>query len=118
MIESDAGVFAPVGFGFSGTDAARAQATAIASLLAPISATRIGSTGGGADIGPSVAAARIPAMSLDVDGTKYFQIHHTDADTVDKIDPADLARCAAAMTAMAYVVADMPQRLGEAPGTH
>lgn len=117
MIESDAGVFAPLGFGFSGNDAARAQVAAIARLLAPIGATRIGASGGGADIGPSVQAARIPAMSLDVDGGKYFLIHHTDADTVDKIDPTELARCAAAMTAMAYVVADMPVRLGETPGT-
>jgi carboxypeptidase Q len=117
MIESDAGVFAPLGFGFSGNDAARAQVAAIARLLAPIGATRIGASGGGADIGPSVQAARIPAMSLEVDGAKYFLIHHTDADTVDKIDPTELARCAAAMTAMAYVVADMPVRLGETPGT-
>ena len=117
MIESDAGVFAPQGFGLSGNETAREQAGAIASLLAPIGATHIGASGGGADIGPSVTAARIPAMSLDVDGAKYFLIHHTEADTVDKIDPADLARCAAAMAAMAYVVADMPQRLGEAQGT-
>jgi carboxypeptidase Q len=118
MIESDAGVSSPIGFGFSGNDAARAQAAAIASLLDSIGATRIGASGGGADIGPSIAAGRVPAMSLDVDGSKYFLIHHTDADTVDKIDPSELAKCAAAMASMAYVVADMPLRLGEAAGTH
>lgn len=117
MIESDAGVFAPLGFGLSANDTGRAQAAAIASLLAPVGATRISPSGGGADIGPSVALARIPAMSLEVDGSRYFQIHHTEADTVDKIDPDELARCVAAMTVMAYVVADMPQRLGEAQGT-
>ena len=117
MIESDAGVFAPVGFGFSGNDIARAQVTAIASLLGSIGATRIAASGGGADIGPSIIAGRVPAMSLEVDGSKYFLIHHTASDIVDKIDPAELARCVAALTSMAYVVADMPQRLGEAPGT-
>jgi carboxypeptidase Q len=117
MIESDAGVFAPLGFGLSANETARAQVQAVASLLGPIGATHVAASGGGADIGPSVTAGRIPAMSLDVDGAKYFLIHHTDADTVDKIDPADMARCVAAMTAMAYVVADMPQRLGEAQGT-
>jgi len=117
MIESDAGVFAPTGFGFSGNDIARAQVSAIASLLASTGATRIAASGGGADIGPSVVAGRVPAMSLEVDGAKYFLIHHTAADTVDKIDPADFARCVAALAGMAYVVADMPQRLGEAPGT-
>jgi carboxypeptidase Q len=52
-------------------------------------------------------------MSLDVDGSKYFLIHHTPADTIDKIDPVEMAKCAAAVAVMAYVVADMPQRLGE-----
>ena len=117
MIESDLGVAAPSGFGFSGNDAARAQVTAIASLLSPIGATHIGPSGGGADIGPSVAAARIPSMSPEVDSTKYFVIHHTQADTVDRIDPGDMARHVAALSAMAYVVADMPIRLGESVGT-
>jgi carboxypeptidase Q len=117
MMESDAGVFTPLGFGFSGNDTARAQVTAIASLLGATGATHIAASGGGADIGPSVVAGRVPAMSLEVEGSKYFLVHHTDADTVDKIDAMDLAKCVAAMTGMAYVVADMPQRLGEAPGT-
>ena len=117
MIESDLGVASPSGFGFSGNDTARAQVRAIAELLAPIGATRIGPSGGGADIGPSVAAARIPAMSPQVDSSEYFVIHHTAADTVDRIDPVDMARHTAALAAMAYVVADMPIRLGDVPGT-
>jgi carboxypeptidase Q len=52
-------------------------------------------------------------MSLEVDTSQYFQIHHTPADTVDKIDPVEMAKCAAAVTVMAYVVADLPFRLGE-----
>lgn len=111
MIESDGGVFRPSGFGFSGSEAGRATVTRIASLLSGINADRIESTGGGADIGPSVQAANIPAMSLEVDGSQYFTIHHTAADTVDKISPSDMARCVAAMAVMSYVVADMPQRL-------
>lgn len=112
MIESDGGVFRPSGFGFSGSEAGRATIVRIASLLSGINADRIESTGGGADIGPSVQAANIPAMSLEVDGSQYFTIHHTAADTVDKISPTDMARCVAAMAVMSYVVADMTQRLG------
>jgi carboxypeptidase Q len=111
MLESDGGVFRPSGFGFSGPERGRAVVTQIGSLLAPIAADRIGPSGGGADIGPSVEAADIPAMSLEVDGSKYFLIHHTQADTVDKIDPHDIARCVAAISVMSYVVADMPQTL-------
>jgi carboxypeptidase Q len=112
MIETDGGVFRPVGFGFSGSDAARSTVKDIATLLVGVGATRIGASGGGADIGPSVQAANVPSMSLDVDGSLYFTIHHTPADTVDKIEPTDLARCVAALAVMGYVVADMPTRLG------
>jgi len=110
MFESDSGVFKPTGFGFSGTDSARKTIQEIAALLQPIGADTIGAVGGGADIGPSVQAAGIPALSLDVEGN-YFLIHHTEADTVDKIDPQDMSTAAAAIGVMAYVVADMPQRL-------
>jgi carboxypeptidase Q len=87
--------------------------TAIARLLTSIGADRIGPSGGGADIGPSVQAANISAMALDVDQSLYFTIHHTPADTVDKINPADMAKSVAAVAVMAYVVADMPVRLGQ-----
>jgi carboxypeptidase Q len=114
MIESDSGVFRPRGFGFTGSPQARLAVESIATLLSGIEAARVGPSGGGADIGPSVQAAQIPAMSLEVDGSRYFAYHHTMADTVDKLDPLDMARCAAAVAAMTYVVADLPQRLGEA----
>ena len=113
MMESDGGVFRPLGFGFTGNDTGRDTVRAIATLLTGIAADQITPGGGGADIGPSVQEGHIPAMSLEVDGSKYFLIHHTQADTIDKIDPVEMAKCAAAVAVMAYVVADLPQRLGE-----
>lgn len=110
-LESDSGVFRPKGFGFTGSDAARKTLTEIVSLLKPLGADNIGAQGGGADIGPSVAAGKIPSASLEVDGAKYFLLHHTAADTVDKLDPKDLADNAAAIAFLAYVVADMPTAL-------
>jgi carboxypeptidase Q len=110
MLESDAGVTNPVGFGFSGSDEGRRTVTGIATLLRGIQVDRIGASGGGADIGPSVEAGKMPAMSLDVD-FDYFLIHHTPADTVDKIDPMDMSRASAAIAVMTYVIADMPARL-------
>jgi carboxypeptidase Q len=112
LLESDSGVSRPLGFGFSGNDNARDTVKAIATLLAGIAADQISIGGGGADIGPSMQESRAPGLSLDVDGSKYFLIHHTPADTVDKIDPVEMAKCAAAVAVMAYVVADLPQRLG------
>ena len=112
MIESDGGVFRPLGFGFTGNDSSREIVRAIATLLSGIAADQISLGGGGADIGPSVQEGHVPAMSLEVDGSQYFRIHHTPADTIDKIDPVEMAKCAAAVAVMAYVVADLPQRIG------
>jgi len=112
MLESDGGVFRPLGFGFTGSDAARETVKTIATLLSGIAADQISSGGGGADIGPSMQEAHVPGMSLEVDDAKYFLIHHTPADTIDKIDPVEMAKCAAAVAVMAYVVADLPMGLG------
>ena len=109
-IESDAGVFKPQGFGFTGSDSAFALVRQIGSLLAGIGAGDIVRGGGGADIGP-IMALGVPGLGLNVDGTKYFWYHHTDADTVDKLDQHDVALCVATMAVMAYVLADMPERL-------
>ncbi len=113
MLESDSGAFRPLGFGLSGNDAARAVVREIAGLLAALGASKVEDGGGGADISPSVRAGRIPSMSLEVDGSRYFLYHHTPADTVDKLDPMDLALGVAAVGVMSYVIADMPGRLGQ-----
>lgn len=110
LIESDAGVFAPSGFGFTGSDSARAIIRQIGTLLDRIGAGTIGASGGGADIGPLMATG-VPGMGLDVDGSKYFVYHHTAADTPDKLSPADMQKCVAAFAVMAYIVADLPEML-------
>ena len=84
----------------------------ILTLLEPIGATRRKDGGGGADIAP-MAPAGVPQISLDVDGRTYFDYHHTEADTLDKVDPVALAKDVAALAVMAYVVADMPERLDD-----
>ncbi|MDQ8165034.1 MAG: M28 family metallopeptidase [Gemmatimonadota bacterium] len=111
-VESDGGVFRPLGFGFTGSDAAFAIMQQIGTLIerAIPGSGAITKGGGGADIGP-IMALGVPGAGLNVDGTKYFWFHHTDADTVEQLDPREVAQCAAAMAILAYVVADLPQRL-------
>jgi carboxypeptidase Q len=113
MIESDSGVFPPLGIGVSGNDVARTRLRDIATLLGGIGITRVDPHGGGADIGPSVQAAGIPAASINGDPTRYFQIHHTPADTVERIDAPDIARGVAGMAVLAYLAAEMPERFAE-----
>lgn len=109
-MESDGGVFKPQGFGFTGSDAAFSVMEEIGSLLDRIEAGSVTRGGGGADIGPLMGEG-VPGMGLQVDGTRYFWYHHTDADTIDKLDPLEVALCVATMAVHAYVVAEMPQRL-------
>ena len=109
-IESDGGVFRPTGFGFTGSAAGFAMVRAIGRLLAPIGADTVTPGGGGTDIEP-IMDRGVPGMSLNDDGTRYFWYHHSEADTVDKLDPREMAKCVAAMAVMSYVIADMPQQL-------
>lgn len=109
-IESDGGVFKPIGFGFSGSQAAFKLVQQVGALLAPIGADDITRGGGGADIEP-IMGQGVPGMSLNTQGDRYFWYHHSPGDTVDKLDPAEMAQCVAAMAVMAYVVADLPEPL-------
>ena len=110
-LESDSGVFAPARLGFSGSDAARKIVGEIATLLATIGMQDVVPGGGGADIGPIAALGKVPMMAYSGDPTRYFTIHHTPADTVDRIDPQEVSKAAASIATMVYVIADMPQAL-------
>ena len=109
-MESDAGVFKPSGFGFSGPDESLKILQDIGTLLYRIDSGIITKGGGGADIGP-IMREGVPGMGLSVDGSRYFWYHHTPADTYDKVDKDEFNRCVATMALMAYVVADMDNRL-------
>jgi carboxypeptidase Q len=109
-IESDGGVFKPTGFGFTGSDQAMAVVRRVAELLQDVGSGTITSGGGGSDIEPLMRTG-VPGMGLNVEDARYFWYHHSDADTLDKLDPEDVARCVATMAVMAYVIADLPDPL-------
>ena len=111
-MESDGGTFEPIGFAFAGSDSAAALVRQAASLLGAIGATAVEHVPESpeADIGPLVREG-VPGIGLQVEGTRYFWYHHSEGDTLDKLDPAEVARCVAAMAVMAYVVADLPSGL-------
>jgi carboxypeptidase Q len=112
-IESDSGVFAPSRIGFSGSTPAQRIMRDIGALLAPLGLPDIGSGGGGADIGPIAQAGKVPMLAYQGDPARYFTIHHTPADTVDRIAPEEVSKAAAALAVIAYVVAEMPQALAK-----
>lgn len=83
----------------------------LAAALAPLGVARSAIVSQGtSDIGPLVATG-VSAISLQQDGTRYFDLHHTPEDTFDKIDPVQLEQAVSAWTVMLRHVADAPEDL-------
>jgi Zn-dependent M28 family amino/carboxypeptidase len=132
-IEMDGGAEKPLGFGFGGSEgmirrtrgpareaapaaevsaAAFQRAVEIGKLLAPIQGGDITPGGGGSDIGPLLATG-VPGFGVRTVETHYFDWHHTDADSFDKLVPREFQLNVAALAVLSYVLADMPERLDE-----
>jgi hypothetical protein len=116
-IESDSGAFRPEGYSVECVDARRqtvaaGQLVELMKLLSPLGRMSVSVGHSGADVSP-MKPGGVVLMGFDVEGSKYFDYHHTHADTLDKVDPKDLSQCVASMAVTAYVIAEMPERLGE-----
>jgi carboxypeptidase Q len=123
-VEMDLGGFAPWGFDVDdgldeekrategGVRLGRMQARMadVITLFEPLGATKHDIGGAGSDVQP-LTEAGVPGLGLATDSRTYFDYHHTEADTLDKVDPVELAQDVAALAVMAFVVADMPDRL-------
>ena len=111
-IEMDGGAEKPVGLGVSGGGAkALEQMKEIGKLVAAIGAGTVTAGGGGTDIGPLMKEGVIGAGVRTVGG-RYFEWHHTTADTFDKVNAEDFKKNVAQLAVFAYVIADMDARLG------
>jgi Zn-dependent M28 family amino/carboxypeptidase len=116
-LEADTGAGKPLGFGVVGG----AESVALVQrLVAPLAPMHLGEVkthrSGGADVSP-LQAAGVPILDVTQDGSTYFDWHHTAADTLDKIDPNDLALSAGAVAVLAHALADSTLELprGEPP---
>ncbi len=89
----------------------------ITPLLSRLGADSIQTGGPEADIFP-LWQAGVPAVALNTDASRYFWYHHTEADTVEKLDPVDLARCVAVMAVVANTVANMDGRIPRHPSSN
>ncbi len=108
-IESDAGGYAPSAFTVEG--AAVEALAAYLPLFAGTGLSRIVAGKGGSDIS-ALEPAKVPTFGYLTDETHYFDIHHTQADTLDKVRPDDVRRGATVLAILAYVLAELPGRLG------
>jgi carboxypeptidase Q len=116
--EADSGGFPPIGISFEMKDGTKpevlekvkARLVEVAKLGSAVGLREVNVGHSGADVGQMVEGGVI-AGGLLTDWRTYFDYHHTDADTLDKVDPAILADGVAASAIIAYVLADMPERL-------
>ncbi|MEX1366763.1 MAG: M20/M25/M40 family metallo-hydrolase [Nannocystaceae bacterium] len=105
-IESDTGAAEPRGIGIASEDEAVLRELGDWSpLFKGLGNIEIVKGWGGADISPLMEAG-VLGMSVRPDVEHYFDLHHSPADTIDKIDPDQLQRNAAVMALMAYLLAE------------
>jgi carboxypeptidase Q len=102
-VESDLGTGKPERWGISGTPVQLAWFLTVAQPVGlPV---EVG--GGGADISP-LADQGVLLAGLYPNAERYFEIHHTDADTLDKVDPALLREGLTAVATLAWQLANTP----------
>lgn len=103
-IESDAGGFSPRGFGVE-TDSVRfLKVASLGPLLESIGADHVTMGGGGADISVLEKFGTV-LIGLSPDPQRYFDYHHTDIDTIDKVHPRELQLGAIAVAILTWALA-------------
>jgi carboxypeptidase Q len=120
MIETDSGNGPARGFtlelhpaeGGQAPDPARSLALLrkLGPALEPLGAGRLELGHSGTDVEPTVLKG-VPGIGMTHDTSHYWEVHHSKADTFDKINKDDLARNAAILAVAAYGLADLPERL-------
>lgn len=109
-METDLGGGVPLAWEVKASPAQRAWLDA---ALAPLGIP-LEDGGGGADISPMEPHGLVMS-GLHPDDSHYFDVHHTNADTYDKVDPVALAEGAAAVTGWAWLVANAPPAPAASP---
>jgi hypothetical protein len=113
--EADFGADAVYAVRWRGDPAARERFVDLARTLAPLGVERQDESGSaGADVSPLMEAG-VPILELRQDGTRYFDMHHSANDTLDKIDPGVLAQAAAAFATAVWAAAEMDGDFGRIP---
>jgi carboxypeptidase Q len=109
-LESDSGSFAPAGFSVKGSPEAVVRVAELAAGLENLGAAEVSAGGAGVDIGPIVEMG-VPGIGHRVHNDRYFDYHHSPADTLDKVDPEHLAANVAAVSGLLWAIANEPESL-------
>jgi carboxypeptidase Q len=110
-LEADSGDGMVYGYGVTSGESAvalvRKWVTPLGALV-PVEVRVV--KGGGADTKP-LQAAGVPIIELGQDFSRYFDWHHTEGDTADKLDPASISQAAAAYANLTWALVSAPEVL-------
>lgn len=116
--EMDSGSGSPLGFMTDGEQPFLAEAREYAPLLEPIGAGTLIAGHAGEDV-TALKPAGVPLFGVLSDLEHYFDVHHSAADTLDKVDPEHLKQAVAALATFSFIVADRPgDWRAPTPGVH
>ncbi len=104
-IESDSGGFAPRGFGVTAKPEVFARFGAWMPVLEPFGADKLMVGGGGSDVGPLSAQGAV-TIGLEPESQRYFDYHHSNNDTLDKVNARELELGAIAIALLSYMIAE------------
>ena len=113
-LESDRGGFVPRGFTTDAQGEAFALLKAATQLLSFAGASELRRGGGGADISV-LADAGVVLAGLSPDPQRYCDVHHSELDTLEQVHARELELGTAAMAALLFVLADLPEPLPRNP---
>ena len=105
LIESDRGGFAPRGFTIDADSTVLPRALRWQPLFDSLGAGHIARGYSGVDISPMVATG-VPGFGLDVENQRYFDYHHSDNDTIDKVNPRELELGAIVEALLCYLISE------------
>ncbi|MGB3588765.1 MAG: M20/M25/M40 family metallo-hydrolase, partial [Tunicatimonas sp.] len=102
-MESDAGGFAPRGFGLDVSEAAYEQIQRWKPLFDPYDLHKFNKGGSGADIS-ALKPQGVELIGLRPDSQRYFDMHHSALDVFEIVNRRELLLGAAAMTSLVYLI--------------
>jgi hypothetical protein len=102
-IETDAGGFTPRGISLEMDDQKRNQIKSWKPLFEPYGATDFEGRYSGTDLYP-LHDMGVPTAELVPDSQRYFDIHHTEEDTFEKVNRRELLLGATVMTQLIYMI--------------
>lgn len=103
-IESDAGGFVPRGISLDMDEESRKQIQSWAPLFLPYGVYDFSGVYGGVDINPLNRTMGVPVAGLSPDSQRYFDLHHSENDTFDKVNKRELHLGAIAMGQIIFMI--------------